>query len=242
MKLIENIKKIGEGKFYDEDEEIIEVKLLPGLNAQQILALKKQIPQENMPTEVSTLLEHTAGLSFEYYFMDEISFTDFGPFGFNQLIPFCLTLTGDGAGNFWLIDISSNGEWGSVYFVCHDPALIVKQAENITEFIHQLHNELLSPSSSLISEISDQSLMEIYKNTTLLKSFEDVMKSGDSDLQSFASQFDEDWFFGDLRKAKIGEGFSLVANYSDTIRHDDELIWAMKKPKSILSKFKNLFK
>ena len=240
--LIENIKKIAGGKFYDEDEDLIDITLLPKLNVDQISALKAQIPQGHLPADIESLLEYTAGLTFEYYFMDEVSFTNFGAFGFSQLIPFCLTLAGDGAGNFWLVDIGRNGEWGVVYFVCHDPALIVKQANNLTEFLEQLHNELLSPAASLISEISDQKLMEIYEDEAFLFSYEEAMQSGEAELQSFAKEYNEEWVFGDLRNAKIGDGFRLIANYADTIRHSNELLWAMKKHKSVLSKFKKLFK
>lgn len=152
MDLLKKVKEIQQGAYYGENGEPIKVDLLPGLSLKQIEKVQENVPNKTLPPSFINLLKNTSAISFRYLHMDEISFTNFGEFGFNELIQSCLTLTGDGAGNFWIVEISSSGEWGEVYFICHDPPLIVKQANSFYEFLNQLHEFLLSTFDNLNQE------------------------------------------------------------------------------------------
>ena len=174
-------------------------------------------------------------------FLDEIQFDYFGDFGFEELIEFNLTITHDWTGNYWIQEINGKGEWGKIYFVCHDPAVIIKQADNISEFLSQLHEYFLNGDQSFFSTIYDQISFEIYSGKGRLLEQIEALNSNDNKLSKFAERYNDDWYIADLRNAKNGEGFRLEASYKETIRLDDELIWALKKYKSFWTKLKEKF-
>lgn len=70
---------------------------------------------------------------------------------------------------------------------------------------------------------------DIYFGKGKLLEQNEATESGDKLLSAFASSYDEDWFIADLRNAKNGEGFRLEASCDETIRLEEELIWALKK-------------
>lgn len=240
--MINQINSLIDSEFLDEDGEKIQITLLSPLTTDEIAQFKSTIPKENIPHELINLLRHSRGIIIKYSLFNEIRFDDIGEFGFHQLIQLCLTLTGDGAGNFWIQEITSEGIFGEVFFVCHDPPVLIKQADNLKEFLDQIKEHLHNPEESFITEISDKKLIQIYKSEERLIKFTDAIKSQDNIMSEFAKNFDTQWVFGDLRKAKIGSGVRIEANYENTVRNGDELIWAFKKNKSLWSKVRNIFR
>src|ERR1043165_5700900 len=48
-------------------------------------------------------------------------------------------MLGDGCGNYWIVDVNpQTGAWGTVFFGCHDPSVIVVQAPDLQTFFTQL--------------------------------------------------------------------------------------------------------
>jgi len=133
MTPLEKLKTIAGKEYESEDGDSYEIELLEGMNDEEIASFKQQLPNQYMPPEIEELLKYTKG--FEFDPLEEVRFDTFGYFGFEELFPYSIQLAGDGFGNFWVLDIDSGGQWNSVYYVCHDPAVVVKHSENLTDFI-----------------------------------------------------------------------------------------------------------
>lgn len=228
-------------KNYDNGDEF-QIRLKKGLSNEEITEIRKRIPNNNLKEEMAELLKFSRGIK-SIGFFDEIDFDDFGEFGFNQLIQFSLTITHDGIGGSWIQEINTKGQWGNIYYIGHDPPVMIKQAKNLTEFLCQIHDYLLNNETSFFSRIMNKIAFDIYSEKGKLLEQEEAVKSPDQLLSAFASNYDKDWFIADLRNAKNGEGFRLEASCDETIRLDEELIWALKKYKykSFWTRWKETF-
>ena len=90
---------------------------------------------------VVCLPEEKASVYTEAFFglLEEVTFDGIGQFGFEEFFPNQVQLAGDGFGNFWILDINKNGNWGNVFYVCHSPAVIIKHSDNLTQFIEHVN-------------------------------------------------------------------------------------------------------
>jgi cell wall assembly regulator SMI1 len=128
MTVTEQLKSILTEQYVSEDGDEYKVELLPGLTEQDIDNLAKGVPSGQIPNDIRELLKFASG--FEFSGLEEITFNGIGQFGFEEIFPNSVQLAGDGFGNFWILDIDQSGNWGQVFFVCHDPAVVVKHSEN----------------------------------------------------------------------------------------------------------------
>ena len=119
---------------------------------------------------------------------------------------------------------------------------MIKQAENLTEFLIQLHDYLVNGEKSYFSKIFNTISGEIYRAKGRLLEQKEAIKSSDKLLSDFALKYDKDWLIADLRQAKNGEGFRLELASEGIIRLDNELIWALKKYKNFWMRWKEKFK
>ena len=123
MTPLEQLKSILANQYESEDGDSYKVELLAGMSDQELNNYKEQQPSRNIPKNIEELLKYAKG--FGFYGLEEIRFDSYGHFGFEEMFPYTIQLAGDGFGNFWILDIDSKGNWNSVYYVCHDPAVIV---------------------------------------------------------------------------------------------------------------------
>lgn len=216
--------------YYDSEDNAFQIKLKKGLTDAEIKKLEKSVPFK-LNKELIELLQYTRGVATYCGFLDKINFDNLGTFHFKTLIPYSLTITGDGLGGNWIQEINQKGEWGKIYLVGHDPPVLIKQAENLTDFLIQVHDYLIEDEESFFTKIYNDITSDIYFGKGRLLEYQEAIKSTDKLLSQFASDYNEDWFIADLREAKNGEGFRLEAGYDETIRLGNELIWALKKHK-----------
>lgn len=155
MTPLEQLKAILPEQYVTEDGDEYKVELKPGLTDQQMEELTRQLPSGYIPAEIKELLQFASG--FEFSGMEEITFDRYGYFGMDMLFPNSIELAGDGFGNFWVLGIDSKGNWGNVFFACHDPAVIVKQSDNLAEFVRQFMNlESMEQIPTLITFMKQQ--------------------------------------------------------------------------------------
>jgi len=228
--------------YKDYEGDVFQIKLKKGLSSIEIEAIKDQIPNGNLGVEMEEILRYSRGLEIPKGFLSVITFDDFGIYGFEELIQFSLTIADDSSGNYWIQEINKKGEWGKVYYVCHDPPVMVKQAESLSAFLHQLHEYLLKGEASFFSKVMEEISEKIYLEKGKLLEQAEAVKSTDKRLSTFAANYNKDWFIADLRQAKDGEGFRLEGAFKETIRLEEELIWALKKHKSFWTRLKEKFK
>ncbi|MCU0435402.1 MAG: SMI1/KNR4 family protein [Bacteroidia bacterium] len=235
----EKLKSILSRQYISEDGDNYQVELMPGLTAPQINELSQKCPSGHIPDEIKELLEFTRG--FEFSGLDEVTFDGIGEFGFEELFPNSVQLAGDGYGNFWIIDIDKKGNWGNVYYVCHDPAVVVKHSENLTQFIEHIDEFGKYGDQSNLNMIHEKVITNIWNNDNGFIDVETARKSDDSTLKEFSQTLPDNFFVADLRNKPIQSGFAW-GKFGTTegliIRHETELIWGIEKPlkKGFLSK------
>tara|TARA_B100000809_G_C14948239_1_gene462915 strand:- start:95 stop:817 length:723 start_codon:yes stop_codon:yes gene_type:complete len=221
----EKLESILKNEYESEDEDLYKVELLPGMTEVEITEFKKQLPNNFIPKEIEELLKFSKG--FEFFGFDEIRFNTYGYFGFQEMFPNSIQLAGDGFGNFWILDIDSSGNWNSVYYVCHDPAVIVKHSENLSQFIEQIHENGQKGRESTLNIIHEETVMEIWNEKTGIME----QNEKDYDFENKNIEFPERYLIADLTNKPIKTGFPWGKFGANTkiIRPTDKPIWIVEK-------------
>jgi hypothetical protein len=129
--------------------------------------------------------------------------------------------------------ISIDGSLGHVYYACHDPAVLVKQADNLNEFLMNLVEFYESPEENYLNEIHDKVVFDIWNDGDNLHEKANFIKSN-KQFSDFLNKFEGDeWLIADLRNSKNKDGFAWgkFGPNNLTMRHPTELIWVIKKKK-----------
>jgi len=229
MTALEQLDIIKRALYVTEDGKEFKIKLKAGLSDQQIDQLAAQLPAAQIPADIRALLRFTSGFSFSG--LDEISFDGVGQFGFENIFPHSVQLAGDGAGNFWIVDVNKKGEWGHVYFVCHDPAVVVKQSEDLVEFLEQLDELGRKPEQATLSRFLDLTTARIFNQEDGFMDMEAAIRSDDRVLREFAAALPENFVIADLRGKSIQTGFAwgkYGPQVERAIRHEEELLWGFE--------------
>ncbi len=227
----EIIDQLRTSTFIDEDGETYELDFQEGLTAEELTALSKLFPNHTIDKELIELLSLTRG--WEGYGLEQVDFSSIGQFGFLELAPHSVTLGHDGFGNFWILDILDDGSLGHVYYACHDPAVLVKYADDLNSYLQSLLAFYRSPGANYLNEVHDQVVFDIWSSGGKIlekRVFREENKAFDLFLNEFEG---DDWMVADLREAKDKEGFAWgkFGPNNLTRRHPDELIWIIKKKK-----------
>jgi hypothetical protein len=221
----QQLESILYNQYESEDGDLYNVKLLDGMTENEIKNLKSQLPKNNLANEIEELLRFSKG--FEFYGLEEIRFDAFGHFGFEEMFPNSIQLAGDGFGNFWILDIDSNGNWNSVYYVCHDPAVIVKHSENLAEFIKHVDEFGQKGNQSNLDIIHEKIVMEIWSEKG------GIMENNEKDYDFENSQviLPEMFLVADLTNEPIKTGFPWGKSGPNTkiLRPTDDPIWIVEK-------------
>ena len=230
MSPLQALKDLLADQFTTEDGEVFKAVPHKGLSMPEIDALAQHLPGQKLPDEIVDLLRFASGLDCDFF--ERISFVNVDGFALEHFFPNIVELAGDGAGNFWLLDIDYQGNWGPVYYTCHDPAVIMKQAENLTDFIQQVHEYLKSNEESWFAQLYEHRAFEIWKQPEggFIK-IEKAKISGDKILMDFAAQLPPDYLIADLRNKPVGAGFAWGKYYSimdKEIRCKDLPLWGIQ--------------
>ncbi len=218
------LKSILDNQYESEDGDAYKVELLEGMSQPEIEQLKKTLPNQHLPTEIEELIKYCRG--FEFYGLEEVRFDSFGHFGFEEVFPNSIQLAGDGFGNFWIQDIDSKGNWNEVYYVCHDPAVIVKHSDNLTQFIEHVDEFGRVGGESNLDTIHEQIVFDIWNEKI------GIMERNERDYDFESTiELPEAFLIADLTNEPIKTGFAwgkFGAN-SKIIRPTDEPIWVVEK-------------
>ncbi|SDI32943.1 SMI1/KNR4 family protein [Winogradskyella thalassocola] len=164
MNNIAILKKLKSSAFTDEDGETYTLDFKDGLTASEIENLKLLFPNHTIDNELIDILKETRG--WEDYGLDDIDFSSIGQFGFTELCPNSVTLGHDGFGNHWVLDILNDGSLGYVYYACHDPAVFIRYADNLNDFLSSLLEFHESPTENYLNDIHDKVVYDIWKNNS----------------------------------------------------------------------------
>jgi len=232
MTALEQLKAILNNRYETEDGDEYQVVLKEGLNSQEIDNLAKQLPLGHIPGDIKELLKFASG--FEFSLIDEVTFDAVGQFAFENVFPHSVQLAGDGFGNFWILDVDNKGNWGNVFYVCHDPAVIVKHSEDLAEFIKHVDEFGRLGSQSHLDIVHEKTVLNIWSNKNGFIELAQARSSSDTTLKNFATRLPDNYVVADLRNKSNGEGFAwgqFGSTIDETIRHETELIWGFEKQK-----------
>ena len=219
------LKSILTKTYESEDGDSYKVELLDGMTEGEINEFKNKLPNKFLPNEIEELLRFSKG--FEFYGLEEIRFDAFGQFGFEEMFPYSIELAGDGFGNYWILDIDSKGNWNSIYYVCHDPAVIVKHSENLSEFINHVNEFGEKGRNSNLDIIHERIVMEIWQEKIGIMERNDK----DYDFETAHINLPEIFLVADLTDKPIRTGFIWGKSGPKTkiIRPNDYPIWIVEK-------------
>lgn len=226
----EKLKSLLTEQYISDDGDEYKIELNQGLTEQQIDELTEKLPTGQIPAEIRELLKFTSG--FEFYGLEEVTFDGVGQFGFEEFFPNSVQLAGDGFGNFWILDVDKNGNWGSVYYVCHDQAVIIKHSDNLTQFLEHVNDFGKNGNKSNLDVIHEKVVMDIWCKDNGFIELEKARQSNDTILKDFALSLPDNFVIADLRNKPNKSGFAwgkFGANIEKTKRHETELIWGIEK-------------
>ncbi|WP_162946591.1 SMI1/KNR4 family protein [Chitinophaga barathri] len=230
MTPLEQLNAMLHEKYQTHQKEEYSVELMPGLSDSEIDNIAKQLRTRNIPEDIRELLQFSSG--FLFYGLDAITFDGTRDFDLYNLIPNSIRIAGDGYGNYWVLDVDRNGTWGNVFYVCNDPAVVVKQSENITEFLGQLHEYGKEIKKSSIDVVHEIVVNDIWNRDDGLISRDEARYSEDAELAEFAKQLPFNYVIGDLRNKPVGSGFAWGKYGADNrgiIRFREGYLWGIEK-------------
>ena len=230
MTPLEQLNAMLHEKYHTHQKEEYSVELMPGLSDSEIDNIAKQLRTRHIPEDIRELLQFSSG--FLFYGLDAITFDGTRDFDLYNMIPNSIRIAGDGYGNYWVLDVDRNGNWGNVFYVCNDPAVIVKQSENITEFLQQLHEYGKEIKKSSIDVVHEIVVNDIWNRDDGLISRDEARYSEDPELAEFAKQLPFNYMIGDLRNKPVGSGFAWGKYGADNrgiIRFREGYLWGIEK-------------
>ena len=214
-----------------EDEDGHEVRLVlgPALSDDQIEALQAGVGSP-LPAELRDVLKFTCEIDGALELLD---FTgDSCDVAVDDTFPAGLAIAADGYGNFWVLDLGYEArEQARVFYVCHDPPVVLYQSPNLADFLHEAFRMLVPPHDSLVDDVHEDRLFNVWGTDHGLLDHEQAL-AGDETLREFAARFDDRHTFADLRAPQVGEGFAWGRHGPRTIivRHPDAPIFAITAP------------
>lgn len=237
MNLVDILKSAQARELTDEDGDPIELNLLPGLDEEAIRQFESSLPCA-LPEELFELLRYCRG--FYDVVVDQLDFTGQEiTFESESFFPHGVPIASDGYGNFWVVDLSPEStEFGPNWFACHDAPVILYQSRNLSEFLTELFKMCEPPYQSLIDDVHEDRIREVWRTNPDVLSHQACLESSDPILREFAKTLEPSFEIIDLRSAKPGDGFSWgrYGPYTEVSRYANYPIFTYQRKRGWLSK------
>jgi hypothetical protein len=235
--IVEVLKRTDAIVFVDESGKQHILRLSPPLSERELSAFEKSLPC-TLPEEMRELLQFTRGCEGlacrlgRRFAVEEIRFADFQGFGLEDLFPHAKELAVDGCGNSWVVDLTSASKtFAPIFFSSHDPPVVVYQTDSLLHLVREMVRGSAAPWKSELAEVHKDFATRIRVENPCVLSHSQCVATGDPELKAFAESQDETWEFIDLRKPKIGDGYSWgrYGARTNNKRYGDERIFACQK-------------
>ncbi len=207
MALIDVVRTAAGMRMENVDGLVETLKLSPGLSAAEIEELERSLPCA-LPQDVRELLAFSRG--FENGPLDGLCFSGPPDAGWmEEIFPSPLVIAHDGFGSYWVIDLlPGSTTWGPIFFVCHDPPVVVFQTSTLEHFISEVLRLANPPHESQIDDVHEAGASRIWRSNPGAVQATQLRRSADPMLKSFADSLSEAFLIVDLREASRGDGFS----------------------------------
>lgn len=200
------VQQLTEQQFIDGDGHTRHIELLPPLTAAERVVLEAHLPCP-LPPDVHDLLSHTRGLAKSP--LDIVDFAGYGGATWTELFPTGFTLAEDGFGNGWVVDlVPTSTHWGPIFYVSHDPPVIVYQSPDLQTFLADMIRLWISPYNGPVDDVHESGSAHIWRTNPGMIPVAEWRQSPDDLQRAFAETLDHTFLCIDLRQARIGEGFS----------------------------------
>lgn len=183
----------------------------------------------HVPESICDLLLFAGGVDLGI--RGEIRF--FGPIGdsgHNDLFPRSIVLGNDDFGNEALVDLAQSSDtWGPVFYICHDPPVVVIQSPTLTEFISALASENWGRERSFPSQSIEQAIDDIWARDPYSQPADKWLEGPMAVPRDSLAALLPDGLVTDLRESVVGSGFSWGRFGHDPIelRLGDELLFGV---------------
>ena len=237
MRVVGLVEQASRQNFVTEDGDPNPLELAPSLSHSAIEELEACLPCA-LPDDIRELLCFCGGLVGGP--IDGVDFTGANcSFEQRELLPYGHPIAGDGFGNFWVIDLLPDSiAWGPIYLVCHDPPIFLYQSPTLEDFLSELFKLGIPPHNSLIDDVHEDRLFDVWRSNPSVLNHADCLESGDADLRDFANGLGDTFQYIDMRDVPIGFGFSWGRYGPRTVtkRHGELRLFAYEKRQGLLSK------
>ena len=230
LNAVEQVKAARATELVDEDGDPIELELAPGLSADEIDALAAD-RGVTPPRELRQTLAHTAAIDGLLAGIDLTG--QGGGAEAEEVFPSGWPIAEDGFGNHWLLDVTpADTDVAPVFFVCHDPPVVLFQSPSLAHFVQEILRMYVPPHESLVDDVHEDRPFNVWRTNPGLISHSSALASEDAEVQTFAAELDERFLIVDLRSPEIGMGFSWgrFGPRSELRRHGDRRLFAYAAP------------
>jgi hypothetical protein len=115
------------------------------------------------------------------------------------LLPAGHPVAADGCGNFWLLDLTPDTvDSAPVFFLGHDPAVLVYVAPDLSTFLDD----------AVAGRLPDEASGHVWSDQPGALSYESAVTADDEALHEFARSLGAAWTFVDLRRREVGDGIA----------------------------------
>lgn len=239
MELADLLRKSEGLRMVDEDGQEEILRLSSPLSDSELQRLRDRLPCA-LPGEVERALRVSRG--FENGPLDWFDFSGlFEESILPELFPHAVTLGGDGFGNYWVVDLTPDStSFGPVFYLCHDPPVVVYQADQIREFVEELLALANPPHRSAIDAVHEEHSFRIWSETPGTIPASECRDSADDELRAFTVGLDDRYVIIDLRTARIGDGFAWgrSSDFEHLRRHGATRLFAYPPRRTL---FRRLF-
>jgi hypothetical protein len=124
-----------------------------------------------------------------------------------ELMPAGLPIASDGSGNFWVLDLTPDTvDVAPVFFLGHDPAVLLYQAPDLATFVREALAAYRPPHVTLLDEVRADRLYDVWGTRPGAIGQPKASESTNAALRDFAAVLDRAWTIVDLRQREVGMG------------------------------------
>jgi len=188
----------------DGNEQVIT--LSPPLSPSELEQLEAAIPCP-LPPDARELFAVASG--FENGPLESIEFSGLMDPFMEEAFPHPVPIGHDGYGNYWVVDLVSDSTvWGPIFYLCHDPPVVIYQCAEVATFIADVLRMAEAPFDGPIDDVHERHSMTVWRTNPGAVSRDDALRSQDPVMRAFAGSLTPEHWLVDLRQARTGDGFS----------------------------------
>lgn len=199
------LRSVAESTLVDSRGHAVSLRLLPGLDEAGLSALQARFPVP-LPAELLSLAGTTRGVE-GLLGLDLTGETHSVEVG--ELMPAGLPVAADGFGNFWVLDLTPDTtDVAPVFFLGHDPAVLLYQAPDLATFVDEAVKRYEPPHRSSVEDVRLDRLHDVWGSRPGALPRAAALSSPDVALREFAETLDDSWTVVDLRHRQVGGGLA----------------------------------